>query len=947
MRNLYKLSEFKEINSIVEESIATRKDENGNEEYGLCLKNAEGKEYFVLYGGTRERLSNIFLERKTDIMVLKREDNWVITLRAHFTTTTPKNNSPQKGIGIINWYASEPGKGYGVITCLHEKASDDFDVFLHHTAWTDTIPVSKESNFLVFDYIQDKNRKRATSCRFLTMDDDWSELAKILIRNHIDNPDGRWGKKRVFLLNTLLQTLKLHITPLERGLFVNKIEEYGIDLTDDQRKVCLINGLLPLSSCRDLVNLLSTEELINAIKNSGDEDGFVEIVDEEITDIINVWEVYNSRVTGFSYSGNISASEIHRIIMSFNSLEIQKYLCDALLAKFPTDLHPETIEKVASAAKDLWEKRNKKLPMSIMKRYPVVQTAIWFSGEKIPLDRDFLCHFIETNPWFFGYLIKRGWINLNPLFSLAKKRLSQLSSFANDDDFQKIALWYKYLKAWNKTRIIKDSSNPVANIFLWIDGEEDNLNLEFAAKTFIYLKSSEQVQFIKRLVQKRAQGDTSITLETIYRLIYADLELHRDNEAINQDRSLDISTHVLVQLIKRFSETGAFMLESELFLTVFNGITTGIKSFKLDHYFDKCPGRCQAAGAPRESANKTYYWFPREFCDAQKANKKDENGNNFYWCGNARCYKQSIELHTTEQWSNYSLWDIIHIFKINTYHTEESLYNSYITFIAQVNKYNQIAEKLKCRECGEVLYPQLPEGLSNYHYYSVTQFYCLNGDCSQYNKGIYLNHCFHPGCVDIIDSRDSKQCENGRYICPSCASCCTDHEFDKAVRYKQINGGYLSSALIDCHRNHKGHNDKGVFFCHKCGSQLKVENHDGESLKAYMQRCGYTKIQYAKYPCKTGYQMPVMLFDGRDFIALGKDIKDKSLEEIKPILKELRVVEGQSYKSIVHFSSLSSEAIYYCENCKDVKYKAKPYEYNTKYINPEYRHVGYILERIS
>ena len=93
--------------------------------------------------------------------------------------------------------------------------------------------------------------------------------------------------------------------------------------------------------------------------------------------------------------------------------------------------------------------------------------------------------------------------------------------------------------------------------------------------------------------------------------------------------------------------------------------------------------------------------------------------------------------------------------------------------------------------------------------------------------------------------------------------------------------------------------------------------------------------------------MPAIVFDNGEFIALGKDIKNQTREEIKNIISQLRIVEGTPYKSIEHKSSFSMKSLYYCKNCHDVKYRAQPYheQNHEQNINPEYPHIAFELER--
>ena len=98
-------------------------------------------------------------------------------------------------------------------------------------------------------------------------------------------------------------------------------------------------------------------------------------------------------------------------------------------------------------------------------------------------------------------------------------------------------------------------------------------------------------------------------------------------------------------------------------------------------------------------------------------------------------------------------------------------------------------------------------------------------------KFVYLSYC-HECKKGLIDSRETKQCPNGLYICPSCNSCCSNAFFNEmASRYRRQ--GLNPPAFIS--RNiGKGHKDLNMFFCPKCGAQ-KTEIVDKSGVHEY--RC--------------------------------------------------------------------------------------------------------------
>ena len=188
------------------------------------------------------------------------------------------------------------------------------------------------------------------------------------------------------------------------------------------------------------------------------------------------------------------------------------------------------------------------------------------------------------------------------------------------------------------------------------------------------------------------------------------------------------------------------------------------------------------------------------------------------------CFVTSIK--KDPQWKELSL---IHILEIIGYHALEETEAGYMPnqvynqFVNQINKAIRFYKRLICKECGHILFPAQQRGRN--------RFRCLLPACSEYNKVVYLSYC-HECKKGLIDSRETKQCPNGLYICPSCNSCCSNAFFNEmASRYRRQ--GLNPPAFIS--RNiGKGHKDLNMFFCPKCGAQ-KTEIVDKSGVHEY--RC--------------------------------------------------------------------------------------------------------------
>ena len=196
----------------------------------------------------------------------------------------------------------------------------------------------------------------------------------------------------------------------------------------------------------------------------------------------------------------------------------------------------------------------------------------------------------------------------------------------------------------------------------------------------------------------------------------------------------------------------------------------------------------------------------------------------FFWCMGKECFHNSLEKQTLSEmddWHTYSLYHLIEIIGYPKLHTTTAGYEPdpiVRKFIAIVNRAVQKFNRLKCRTCGHLMFTDESSGFNRYNYYS-----CVNSNCSEAWKPVYLNYCYK--CKKgFIDSRDTKQCPNGWYICPTCLACCDD------AQYKRLAQRYILSNRPVPDRIQKkmghGHNNKGYFFCPDCGTRLKLYEKD-------------------------------------------------------------------------------------------------------------------------
>lgn len=212
------------------------------------------------------------------------------------------------------------------------------------------------------------------------------------------------------------------------------------------------------------------------------------------------------------------------------------------------------------------------------------------------------------------------------------------------------------------------------------------------------------------------------------------------------------------------------------------------------------------------------------FCECRMSNIADNHHSlPFYWCGNKPCFCPPTRFHTASEWESYTLLDLMRILGIPTDYTTKAgkaIRFGYYTIVSSYLKsFAKFYEHLKCRHCNKLM---KPNAISNFASRAVNEFSCDNPICTNRGAVVYLNHCFNrPKCNATIDSRDSKKCPNGQYICPECGACCSTKIFRERIEHLETTGGEISQRLYYFVTNDLGHWEKGERFCHKCGKPMQ------------------------------------------------------------------------------------------------------------------------------
>ena len=74
----------------------------------------------------------------------------------------------------------------------------------------------------------------------------------------------------------------------------------------------------------------------------------------------------------------------------------------------------------------------------------------------------------------------------------------------------------------------------------------------------------------------------------------------------------------------------------------------------------------------------------------------------------------------------------------------------------------------------------------------------------------------------MIDSRKTKRCDNGWYICPHCLHCCDDNQINMIVQRFTVSNNPIPSRIKGMIG--KGHNNNGLYYCPYCGKQISKGN---------------------------------------------------------------------------------------------------------------------------
>lgn len=206
------------------------------------------------------------------------------------------------------------------------------------------------------------------------------------------------------------------------------------------------------------------------------------------------------------------------------------------------------------------------------------------------------------------------------------------------------------------------------------------------------------------------------------------------------------------------------------------------------------------------------------YCTPKASKEKDKVSDlPFFWCGGKECFCPRLDKQTLKDESEWRMYTLYHVAEIIGYKLIVETDNGNVAgevitnYTAELRQAEKLYHRLICRSCGHMIFSSRGSILNGSRY-----FRCLNIQCDQYGKDIYLSQC-NTCKSGVIDSRDSKKCSNGWVICPHCLACCNDNLF-QIIYNKHKRNGYVPQRIAD--NLGTGHNDKSVFFCPICGEQI-------------------------------------------------------------------------------------------------------------------------------
>lgn len=171
--------------------------------------------------------------------------------------------------------------------------------------------------------------------------------------------------------------------------------------------------------------------------------------------------------------------------------------------------------------------------------------------------------------------------------------------------------------------------------------------------------------------------------------------------------------------------------------------------------------------------------------------------NEKYLCRGQECINPEVKPNTEKHYLDFNIYDWFQHYGINYINENTPSKRDFpIKLAGYFNRLKEIFKVLHCRECGNLMKPDMRYARVEYidyesgqpviknmsAAYRATVFECGSYSCHEHKKKYYINHCVGFSCYSIIDSRDLKtKCDNELYICKGCGGCCEQHAKDNPI----------------------------------------------------------------------------------------------------------------------------------------------------------------------
>lgn len=531
----------------------------------------------------------------------------------------------------------------------------------------------------------------------------------------------------------------------------------------------------------------------------------------------------------------------------------------------------------------------------------------------------------EFTEIFINYLTKKGLENsiqyLTDIFRLSNEEVNEnlidfkdkvfdefrtnlAGSLSKDIENQIIAV-YDSLKEIGLQDVADGALSRPSKIELHLSTGKFDLDLKNDYKYLNQLSFEAQREFFKRMLKTVSSDGGGLFWSIIDNM---QTDILSPEEEKGYDPSTVFCIYILLQIKGESSLSRNPLNTSELFKFVYGQLTDPVLiEHKLTSYFELCSGRAypKKSDFDRWEIRRTKE-SPCNYCEGQiMIDQKTQDPLSHigtkrekYWCRNSICLSP-VRHEPTEGMFFSEMLSVLG-------YSDVDYFTGYVN--GWVNKINTYLKHLKCKECNGVLRPtDIGTG-----YYRVSYFKCTNHSCvvCKNDETIYLTHCINPKCEEVIDSRYTRQCDHGWYICRHCYGCCSTEKIQNRIKYyDQINKPYKGATV--------GHKELGEIFCPDCGKKIKSGN-DGEK---YQRMLAKFKNLKNKHPNIIKYGRRD--YDGKSWFLLKK-MPATSFDDFDQKIMQLAQIGfnlGEDYYkgtevALISEQSQHADRVLTCQNCK-------------------------------